>query len=239
MRRAAWTRCHDDPGPPRSCRRSPGSWRSAWGRRRLRPAPPRLASARAADARRPACTSTNASSRRMSAVRCWLAAARAVVSARCGTTASSPSKPRTECTSAAPRARSTSACNSGSLARSASSAARRSVSMPASADPQLASHVMSTAPVVSVPAVTSVRGPAPNSRTTTLPDTLLFQPDGTALICPSPARSCGPSCSRPDHRALGQPRRPGHGPAGRVGPPSPAFLLRAAIAKRRAQKHPP
>ncbi len=88
----------------------------------------------------------------MSADRCWLSAARAVVSARCSTTAPSPSKPRTECTSAPPRVRSTSACNSGSLARAASSAARRSVSMPASADP---------ASRAAVPARNSDRATAP------------------------------------------------------------------------------
>jgi outer membrane protein OmpA-like peptidoglycan-associated protein len=47
--------------------------------------------------------------------------------------------------------------------------------------PQLASHVTSMAPVVPVPAVTSVRGSALDSVVTTLPDTLLFQPGSTTL----------------------------------------------------------
>jgi outer membrane protein OmpA-like peptidoglycan-associated protein len=47
--------------------------------------------------------------------------------------------------------------------------------------PQLASHVTSPAPVVPVPAVTSVHGSTFDSVLTTLPDTLLFQPGSTTL----------------------------------------------------------
>ena len=88
-------------------------------------------SARAADACRPACTSTKASSRRISAISRWSPADRAATSARFSTTAPSPSKPRTACTRAEPSAVSTSASTSGSRARPASSAACPRVSTPA------------------------------------------------------------------------------------------------------------
>ncbi len=56
-----------------------------------------------------------------------------------------------------------------------------SCSVDKTARPQLASHVTSTAPVVSVPVVTSARGPAFTSLTT-LPDTLLFPFNSSTLV---------------------------------------------------------
>ena len=41
---------------------------------------------------------------------------------------------------------------------------------------------------------------------------------------------------RPGDRALGQPRRPGHGVPARLGAPTPLYLLRSALAKRRARR---